>query len=200
MFRLLILLTTILFSALRVVLRSRSDLFLENIALRQQLEALRRSRRRPRLDDADRAFWLAMRSAWRGWAARLILVQPDTVVRWHRDRFRRYWSDLSRHPGPGRPRVNSEVRDLIRRMTLENDWGAPRIHGELVKLGFTVSEATVSRYMPRRPANPEVVQRWLAFLRDQVEGIAAMPRSTRAPPGSSNSSGRHSPTRRRRGI
>ena len=175
MFRLLILLTTILFSALRVVLRSRSDLFLENIALRQQVEALKRSRRRPQLDDADRAFWLAMRSAWRGWAARLILVQPDTVVRWHRDRFRRYWSKLSRqNPGPGRPRVDREVRDLIRGMTLENDWGAPRIHGELVKLGFTVSEATVSRYMPRRPANPEVVRRWLAFLRNHVEGIAAM--------------------------
>jgi hypothetical protein len=175
MFRLLILLTTILFSALRVVLRSRSDLFFENIALRQQVEALKRSRRRPQLDDADRAFWLAMRSTWRGWAARLMLVQPDTVVRWHRDRFRRYWSKLSRqNPGPGRPRVDREVRDLIRRMTLENDWGAPRIHGELVKLGFTVSEATVSRYMPRRPANPEVAQRWLAFLRNHVEGIAAM--------------------------
>lgn len=76
MFRLLILLTTILLSALRVVLRSRSDLVLENIALRQQVEALKRRRRRPQLDDADRAFWLAMRSAWRGWAARLILVQP----------------------------------------------------------------------------------------------------------------------------
>ena len=80
MFRLFILLTTILVSALRVVLRSRSDLVLENIAQRQQLEALKRKRRRPQLDDADRAFWLAMRSAWRGWAARLILVQPETVV------------------------------------------------------------------------------------------------------------------------
>ncbi len=85
MFRLSILFTTILVSALRAVLRSRSDLVLENIALRQQVEALKRRRRRPQLDDADRAFWLAMRSAWRGWAARLILVQPDTVVRWHRE-------------------------------------------------------------------------------------------------------------------
>ena len=174
MFRLFILLTTILVSALRVILRSRSDLVLENIALRQQLETMKRSRRRPQLDDADRAFWLAMRSAWLGWAARLILVQPDTVLRWHRDRSRRYWSTLSRHPGPGRPRVDREVRELIRRMTLENDWGVPRIHGELAKLGFTVSEATVSRYMPQRPTNPDVAQRWLAFLRNHVEGIAAM--------------------------
>ena len=175
MFRLVILLTTILVGALRAIVRSRSDLVLENIALRQQVKALKRRRPRPQLDDADRAFWLAMRSAWRGWAARLILVQPDTVVRWHRDRSRRYWSKLSRQKlGPGRPRVDKEVRELIRRMTLENDWGAPRIHGELAKLGFTVSEATVSRHMPQRPANPDVVQRLLAFLRNHVEGIAAM--------------------------
>ena len=175
MFRFVILLTTILARALRAVLRSRSDLVFENIALRQQVEALKRRRPRPQLDDADRAFWLAMRSAWRGWAARLILVQPDTVVRWHRDRFRRYWSKLSRqNPGPGRPRVDSEVRELIRRMTLENDWGAPRIRGELERLGFAVSEATVSRYMPQRPTSPDVVQRWLAFLRNHGEGIAAM--------------------------
>jgi len=175
MFRLFTFLTAILVSALRAILRSRSDLVLENIALRQQVEALKRRRPRPQLDDTDRAFWLAMRSAWRGWAARLILVQPDTVARWHRDRFQRYWSNLSRqNPGPGRPRVDKEARELIGRMTLENDWGAPRIHGELTKLGFTVSEATVSRYMPRRPPNPDVVQRWLAFLRNHREGIAAM--------------------------
>ena len=87
----------------------------------------------------------------------------------------RYWTWLSRRrAGPGRPRVDREIRELIRRMALENDWGAPRIHGELEKLGFTVSEATVSRYMPRRPAKTDVVQRWLAFLRNHKEGIAAM--------------------------
>ena len=175
MFRLFTLLTAILVGGLRAILRSRSDLVLENIALRQQVEALRRRRPRPQLDDTDRAFWLAMRIAWRRWAARLILVQPETVVRWHRDRFQRHWSGLSRrNSGPGRPGVDKEIRGLIRRMTLENDWGAPRIHGELAKLGLTVSEATVSRYMPRRPPNPDVVQRWLAFLRNHVEGIAAM--------------------------
>ena len=95
MFRLFTVLTAILVGALRAILRSRSDLVLENIALRQQVEALRRRRPRPQLDDTDRAFWLAMRIAWRRWAARLILVQPETVVRWHRDRFRRYWSSSS---------------------------------------------------------------------------------------------------------
>ena len=149
MFRLFILLTVILVDALRAILRSRSDIVLENIALRQQVEALRRRRPRPQLDDTDRVFWLAMRSAWRGWAARLILVQPETVVRRHRERFQRYWTRLSReNPGPGRPRVDKEIRELVRRMTLENGWGAPRIHGELTKPGFTVSEAAVSRYVP----------------------------------------------------
>ena len=83
------------------------------------------------------------------------------MVKWHRERFRRYWTELSRpNRGPGRPRIDGEIRELISRMALENDWGAPRIHGELQKLGFTVSEATISRYMPQRPANPDVVRRW----------------------------------------
>jgi CBS domain-containing protein len=118
-----------------------------------------------------------MRDAWRGWAARLILVQPDTVVRWHRDRFRRHWSKLSRQdPGPGRPRVDKQLRDLIHRMRLESDWGAPRIHGELLKLGFTVSEATVSRYMPQRHIRhlPVVLERRLVgiiSIGDVVKGV-----------------------------
>ena len=173
--RLLFLLITLLVRGLRVALRARSDLVLENVALKQQVEALKQKRPRPRLDDVDRAFWVAMRKAWCGWAERLVIVKPETVVKWHRERFRRYWAELSRHKrGPGRPRVHREIRELIHRMALENDWGAPRIHGELAKLGFTVSEATVSRYMPRRPANPDVVQRWLSFLYNHKECIAAM--------------------------
>jgi len=158
-----------------VALRARSEVVLENVALKQQVEALKQKRPRPQLDDADRAFWVAMRRAWSGWAERLVIVKPETVVKWHRERFRCYWTELSRHKhGPERPRVGREIRELIRRMALENDWGAPRIHGELEKLGFTVSEATVSRYMPQRPANPDVVQRWLAILRNHKECIAAM--------------------------
>ena len=146
MAKLLLTLLTIVVRALRLVFRSRSDLVLENIALKQQVDALKQKRPRPQLDDADRAFWVAMRTAWNGWAERLVIVKPETVVKWHRDRFRRYWTEISRHKrGPGRPRVVREIRELIRRMALENNWGAPRIHGELEKLGFTVSEATVSR-------------------------------------------------------
>ena len=114
-----------------------------------------------------------MRAAWRNWAQLLLIVEPDTVVKWHRELFRRYWTRLSRR-GPGRPRVDREVRELIRRIAQENDWGAPRIHGELEKLGFIVAEATVSRHMPRRPAKTDAVQGWLAFLRNHKEGIAAM--------------------------
>ena len=158
-----------------MALRARSDLVLENVALKQQVESLKQKRPRPQLDYVDRAFWVAMRRAWSGWAERLVIVKPETVVKWHRERFRRYWTELSRHKrGPGRPRVDREIRGLIHRMALENDWGAPRIHGELAKLGFTVSEATVSRYMPQRPANPDVVLRWLSFLYNHKECIAAM--------------------------
>ena len=116
-------------------------------------------RPRPPLDNADRAFWVAMRGAWRNWAQLLLIVEPDTVVKWHRELFRRYWTRLSRR-GPGRPRVDREIRELIRRMALENDWGAPRIHGELEKLGFAVSEATVSRYLPRKDLDHRQRQRW----------------------------------------
>jgi hypothetical protein len=175
MLRLFLLLVTVVLRALRVAARSRSELVLENIALKQQVGVLKQKRSRPRLDDSDRAFWVAMRVAWRGWAKRLVIVEPDTVVKWHRERFRRYWTELSRpNGGPGRPRIEAEIRELINRMALDNDWGAPRIHGELQKLGFTVSEATISRYMPQRPANPDVVRRWLAFLRNHKDGIAAM--------------------------
>ena len=108
-----------------MALRARSEVVLENVALKQQVEALKQKRPRPRLDDVDRAFWVAMRRAWSGWAERLVIVKPETVVKWHRERFRRYWTELSRHKrGPGRPRVNREIRELIRRMALENDWGA----------------------------------------------------------------------------
>ena len=175
MLRFFFFLLTLVVRAIRVALRSRSDVVLENIALKQQVGVLTERRPRPQLDDADRAFWVAMRSAWRSWARLLVIVEPDTVVKWHRERFRRCWTELSRHKrGPGRPRVDEAIRELIPRMALENDWGAPRIHGELQKLGFAVSEANVSRYMPRCPAKTHVVQRWLAFLRNHKEGIAAM--------------------------
>jgi hypothetical protein len=147
---------------------------IENLALRQQVAALKRERPRPMLDDVDRAFWVALRASWPGWASRLVIVNSDTVAKWHRDRYRRHWAKISRaHRRPGRPQVEPEVRRLIRTMA-HDGWGAPRIHGELLKLGFVVSEITVSRYMPRRPAEPDQVKRWVAFLRNHKDVIAAM--------------------------
>ncbi|MFQ5550569.1 MAG: integrase core domain-containing protein [Gemmatimonadales bacterium] len=160
--------------AIKATCLSRGDLVLENLALRQQIAALQRERPRPRLNDTDRAFWVALRQSWSLWASRLIIIKSDTVAKWNRERFRRHWAKISQaHRGPGRPRVEAEIRRLIRQMARDG-WGAPRIHGELMKLGFDVSERTVSRYMPRAPANPDQLKRWIAFLRNHKDVIAAM--------------------------
>jgi putative transposase len=115
------------------------------------------------------------RRFWSRWIDLLVFVKPETVVRWHRAGFRRYWTWLSRRGRRGRPPTCANLRALIRRMAMENvSWGAPRIHGELSMLGFVVSERTVSRYLPRRPAPPEALKRWLTFLRNHRGAIAAM--------------------------
>ena len=171
--RVLFFLVSIGTRALRAVCRRKAELVMENLALRQQVTALKKERPRPPLDDVDRAFWVALRASWPGWAGRLVIVNADTVARWHRERFRRYWANISKRRYPGRPRVDAEIRELIRKMA-KDGWGAPRIHAELMKLGFAVSEMTVSRYMPRRPVEPDQVKRWMAFLRNHRHDIAAM--------------------------
>src|ERR1017187_4652741 len=147
------------------VFRSREDLVLENLALRQQLLALHAKRPRPRLGSIDKLFWIALRSLWTGWKKSLILVTPETVVRWHRAGFRLYWAWLSRtRRVGGRKPLTKELRDLIFRMVAENpNWGAPRIHGELLKLGFDISERTVSRWVKRASKNPDPARQWLLF-------------------------------------
>ena len=162
-------------SLLRLVY-SRSDLLLENLALRQQLAVLKSRNRRPRLAAPDRLFWVVARRLWSGWKQSLILVNPETVVRWHRAGFLLYWTWLSRHRvRVGRKRTSRELRQLIFQMVAENPtWGAPRIHGELQMLGFDVSERTVSRWVRRAPRNPEPAKRWLTFLHNHREVIAAM--------------------------
>ena len=137
------------------------------------MTAFEKERARPPLDDTDRAFWVALRSSWPAWASRLVIVNADTVTQWNRERFRRYWTRISRRRYPGRPRIEAEIRRLICTMS-QDGWGAPRIHAELMKLGFIISEKTVSRYMPRLPAEPDQVKRWIAFLRNHKEEIAAM--------------------------
>ena len=173
MFQILIFIISLGARAIRTMCRRRADLVLENLALRQQVTALKKERRRPPLRDIDRAFWAALCQSWPLWASRLVIVKADTVARWHRDRFRRYWAKISQRRRPGRPRVDTEVRQLIRTMA-QDGWGAPRIHAELMKRGFDVSEITVSRYLPRRPAEPDEVKRWVNFLRNHKHDIAAM--------------------------
>jgi putative transposase len=156
--------------------RAHRSLLIENLALRQQLAALKRRRRRPRLTLIDKLFWVLARRFWSGWKQALIVVTPETVAQWHRAGFRVYWKLISKVRRPiGRRQTPKEVRELIFRMVVENPtWGAPRIHGELLMLGFDVSERTISRWMKRTPRDPELAKRWLAFLRNHREAIAAM--------------------------
>src|SRR5215467_1577085 len=154
--------------------RSRRDLALEIISLRQQLIVLKRKNQRPRLSQWDRLFWVVLRRFWSRWAETLIVVKPETVVSWHRAGFRLYWRFLSRRRS-GRPRITSDLRALIRRMASDNPlWGAPRIHGELLKLGFEVSERTVSRYLSRLHGGENPGSSWLSFLKNHREVMAAM--------------------------
>ena len=155
---------------------SRRELLMEILVLRQQLAVFKARRPRPRLTTLDRVFWVMLLRFWSGWKRALVIVQPDTVVRWHRAGFKLYWTWRSRHKTPaGRKCVSRELRELIFRMLAENPtWGAPRIHGELKMLGFDVSERTVSRWMQRAPRNPEPAKRWRTFLNNHREAIAAM--------------------------
>src|SRR5207302_7826840 len=138
-----------LLAAVRVFFRSRSDTALEILALRQQVAVLKRKRPRPSLNSFDRLFWTALQRLWSRWTDVLVIVKPETVIGWHRAGFRLYWQWRSR-PRGGRPKLSEEIRTLIRRMAAENlGWGAPKVHGELLKLGFEVSERTVARYLQR---------------------------------------------------
>jgi transposase InsO family protein len=155
------------------VFKSRRRLEVENLFLRHQLNiALRRAPQCLRLRAGDRALMVWMIRMWPSLLGLTRVVQPATILRWHRCGFRAYWRWKSRGR-PGRPRVERELRDLIRRMSEENPlWGAPRIHGELLKLGFKVAESTVSKYMIRRRGPPS--QTWRTFLRNHAEAIAAI--------------------------
>jgi putative transposase len=164
------------FGMLSRLFRGRRTLLLENLALRQQLVALKRRHPRPSLGLFDKLFWVIARRVWSAWKQPLIIVTPETIVRWHRSGFRKYWRLISRVGRPvGRKQTPKEVRELIVRMVADNPtWGAPRIHGELLMLGFDFSERTISRWMNRAPRDPDRAKRWLAFLRNHREAIAAM--------------------------
>ena len=153
--------------------KSRSRLEAENAALRHQLIVLqRRLRGRVQLTNGDRLFLVQVYRWFPSVLKAITIIRPETLVRWHRAGFRRYWRWKSRPLG-GRPQIDAELRVLIRRMSVDNPlWGAPRIHGELLKLGFEVAQSSVAKYMVKRCGPPS--QGWCTFLRNHAPDIAAM--------------------------
>ncbi|HEY2774835.1 MAG TPA: integrase core domain-containing protein [Candidatus Binatia bacterium] len=161
-------------SALCDLFRSRASLEAEIVVLRQQVAVLRQrlGSRRVRLSWRDRMFGVGLSRVWPGWRAALVIVRPETVLRWHREGFRAYWRWKAR-PRGGRPRVDRETRELISGLQRENPlWGAPRIHGELLMLGIDVSESTVSKYLGKSPRPPS--QSWRTFVRNQLHQSIAI--------------------------
>ena len=145
---------------------------MENLVLRQQLAILKRNSKRPQLRSKDRLFWILLSRWWGRWRELLIIVKPDTVVSWHRQGFRLFWKRKSRHGG--RSAIKKEIRDLVRKMARANPlWGAPRIYGELLKLGIEISQRTVSTLMPARPPRPPS-QTWRAFLKNHMHNTCSM--------------------------
>jgi putative transposase len=149
------------------------QLVLENIALRQQLAVYKRTVTRPKLCTTDRLFWVGLARVWAEWRQPLVIVTPATVLRWQRRRFREHWIKLSSRPIGGRPPINAELKTLVTRMAAANPlWGAPRIHGELLKLGIHVAERTISRLVPKRRTPPS--QTWRTFLANHVRDLVSI--------------------------
>ena len=141
--------------------------------MRHQLAVLQRTAPRLRLRPSDRLFWVLLARLWSGWAEAVAIVQPETVIRWHRAGFRLFWTRKSHRNGPGRPAVAPDVRALIRTMARANPlWGAPRIHGELQKVGLEISQATVSKYLVRRRTPPS--QTWRTFLANHIGSLVSV--------------------------
>ncbi len=179
MYQILIRLFTIFLKTIQTLFKSKSDLLLENLALRQQLAKYLTKNIKPKLTDVDRFFWVGLRQVWGKWANSLIIVKPETVIDWQNRRFKKHWTKLStKNKKPGRKRTKKEIRDLIYRMAGENHWGAPRIYSELLMLGFNdISEATVSRYLKKfRSRHPDKKKQpsWMTFLRNHRDAISAM--------------------------
>ena len=179
MYRILIRLFSFLLIITKVIFKSKDDLVLENLALRQQLSAYHTKGKKPKLANIDRLFWVALKQVWTKWRYHLVIVKPETVIDWQRKRFRKHWAIISsQHKQPGRKRIKREIRDLIYQMAGENNRGAPRIYSELLMLGFhDVSKVTVSRYLRTfRSKHPDTrkQQSWKTFLRNHRDVICAM--------------------------
>jgi putative transposase len=165
---------TTLLSTVSSIFCSRASLLLENLALRHQIGVLQRSaRKRPKLTSGDRLLWICLSRLWGGWHSALAIVNPETVVAWHRAAFRLFWTWKVRRGQPGRPLIPREVRDLIRKMCRENSgWGAPRIHGELLKLGIDIGLSSVGKYMVRCRKPPS--QTWRTFLENHAKQLVSI--------------------------
>jgi putative transposase len=167
---------TALVVALRTLARccqGHRAIALENLALRQQVAVFKRTLKRPPLRSRDRLFWILLAKTWRRWRTALVVVHPDTVLRWHRQWLRRRWTRCSRRNRPGRRGTNADLRALVMKIAAANLlWGAPRIHGELGKLGVAISERTVSRLVRRRRQPPS--QTWRTFLTNHVATLSSV--------------------------
>ena len=163
---------THLLALINALLADRSRLALENVALRQQIAVLKRSVKRAKIEDSDRIFWILLRRLLDSWRDALLIVKPETVISWHRKGWRYFWHRKSQRGTPGRPKIDPEVIELIRRMSRDNaTWGAPRIQSELALLGHSVAESTVTKYMVRHPRPPS--QTWRTFLSNHMSVTAA---------------------------
>src|SRR5262249_2677307 len=158
---------------IRCLIMPRIALATEILALRQQLIVLNRSVKRPQLHDRDRLFWAMLSKLWKDWREVLVIVKPDTVVKWHRQGFKLFWKWKSKSGRAGRPKIDQKILELIRKMSRENPlWGVPRIQAELHLLGFDVAESTVAKYRVKSKKPPS--QTWKSFLRNHAGQIAAI--------------------------
>lgn len=179
MYQILIRLLSFILVITQAIFKSKGNLLLENLALRQQLSAYHTMDKKPKLANIDRLFWVALKQVWAKWRDHLVIVKPETVIDWQRKRFRKHWAKISsQNIRPGRKRIKKEIRDIIYQMAEENNRGAPRIYSELLMLGFhDVSEVTVSRYLRTfRSKHPDTrkQQSWTTFLKNHKDVISAM--------------------------
>ena len=167
-------LARLIFEFLRLIFRSKLDVVLENLALRQQLVVQQRSIKRPKINNIDRIFWIWLSRFWNGWKSALIVAKVPTVISWHRKGFKAYWKRKSRRVG--RPNIDWELIKLIRITQKENaTWSAQRIQGELQKLGYEVCDNTVAKYMIKsKDDDPSKQQRWLTFLENHAKHIVGI--------------------------
>ena len=164
----------LILKVLCLCVRSKSSLAIENLALRQQLAIYKRQNKKVRLVKQDRTFWIFLRQAWPRWKEFLVIVKPETVLRWHYNRTRSRWNVMSKSNRVGRKAVSQRIVSIIEQLANENPlWGAPRIHGEMRKLGIKISERSVSRLLPK-DRNPWRRQSWMTFLRNHRQHIISI--------------------------